>query len=67
LFYGDQNFYQYSNTHQEEFTQQTLVPHAEEPFRIHVPLDGMLKITPEGLGDHELLSLSYEQLSPDFS
>ena len=46
VYHVDQNFYQYYNTHREEFTQQNMVPLTEEQFRTHVPLDGTLHITP---------------------
>ncbi|MDH7594147.1 MAG: hypothetical protein QHG99_07345 [Methanomicrobiales archaeon] len=46
VYHVDQNFYQYYNTHREEFKQQNLVPLTEEQFRTHVPLDGALHIQP---------------------
>lgn len=43
----NQNFYQYYDTHREQYKQKYMVQLTEEQFRTHVPLDGNLHIFPE--------------------
>ena len=46
VYHVDQNFYQYYDTHREQFRQQDLQPLADTQFRSLVPLDGSLHIQP---------------------
>jgi hypothetical protein len=43
----DQNFYQYYDTHREQYRQQDLQQLTDAQFRSHVPLDGNLHIQPD--------------------
>jgi len=47
VYHVNQNFYQYYDTHREQYKQKYMVPLTEEQFRTHVPLDGNLHIHPE--------------------
>jgi len=46
VYHVDQNFYQYYDTHREQFRQQDLQPLTDTQFRSLVPLDGSLHIQP---------------------
>jgi hypothetical protein len=46
VYHVDQNFYQYYDTHRDEFKQQNMVTLTEDQFLTHVPLDGTLHIEP---------------------
>jgi hypothetical protein len=46
VYQVDQNFYQYYDTHREQYQQQNMVQLTEGQYRSHVPLDGNLHITP---------------------
>jgi hypothetical protein len=46
VYHVDQNFYQYYDTHREEFKQQNMITLTDDQFRTHVPLDGTLHIEP---------------------
>ncbi len=46
VYHVDQNFYQYYDTHRDQYRQQDLQPLADSQFRSLVPLDGSLHIQP---------------------
>jgi hypothetical protein len=47
VYHVNQNFYQYYDTHREQYKQKYMVELTGEQFRTHVPLDGNLHILPE--------------------
>jgi len=46
VYHVDENFYQYYDTHREEYKQQNMVLLTDPQYRSHVPLDGNLHIEP---------------------
>ncbi|MDD1678127.1 MAG: hypothetical protein LUO93_02945 [Methanomicrobiales archaeon] len=47
VYHVDQNFYQYYDTHREEFKQQNMITLTEDQYRTYVPLDGTLHVEPD--------------------
>ena len=47
MYHVNQNFYQYYDTHREQYKQKYMAELTGEQFRTHVPLDGNLHILPE--------------------
>lgn len=46
VYHVDQNFYQYYDTHRQEYQQQSMQQLTDSQFRSQVPLDGSLHIQP---------------------